>query len=100
MSVRRTCPFLCLAVFLLLPSGVLHAQSEVISFILRSQTKYLPQQPTPTEPNIIYQPTDFASPMLTNPAALSGLTGRTVTKIELVYTTFREVDTFNQTELN
>ena len=82
------------------PARVLLAQSGIFAFILQSKTSYTKQVKTPATIDTLYLPTDFASPALIHPEEAAILKGRVIVKIELVYTTFREVDTFNQQQLN
>jgi len=84
---------------LILFSNNVTAQS-VIPYILKKSAVYVSTVPVKPAPDTLYLPTDFASPALLFPEQYHRISGRVIEKIELVYTTFRESDSFNQYGLN
>lgn len=71
-----------------------------IQYVLNKPVVYVSTVTVKPAHDTVYLPTNFASPALLFPEQCHRISGRIIEKIELVYTTFRESDSFNQQQLN
>lgn len=90
---------LLLAFGLCLFYGTGFGQSAAISHILNKPPNFI-DTIEPDRPNTVYLNCHYASPTILNPGDIELVKNQAIIKVELVYTTHREVLTFNQLQLN
>jgi len=76
------------------------AQTDKIEQILNSKINFIEKVDTASYDNKLYLPTDFNSSQILKLDDLKKILGNVITKVELVYTTFKINGTFDQSELN
>lgn len=90
-------------VFFLLLSPVLRAQTTeaaLINRILKAKPTELEKYAPKAKQGVLLFRTGFNDAVFENPDALNALSDNVITKVELVYTTYRKSETFDQHTLN
>tara|TARA_B100000508_G_scaffold132802_1_gene122083 strand:+ start:39653 stop:41314 length:1662 start_codon:yes stop_codon:yes gene_type:complete len=75
-------------------------QDSRFSHILSHDVKLTPRVVQSKEFNKVWLKTNFASPDILNKSEITKIKGKLITKIELVFTVFKEIPTFDQNSLN
>lgn len=76
------------------------AKSNSIEVILNSKTKTIPRIELTQEENKLFLKTNFASPSIVNPGEIERIWDNVLLRIELVYTTYYQSESFKQRALN
>ncbi len=76
----------------------LNAQTipEQISFILKKTPRTVEKYTKPTKKDVLFLETAFNNAIFTDKTALNSLKDKVILKIELIYTTYRKSETFDQ----
>lgn len=77
-----------------------YGKSNSIEVILNSKTKTVTRIDLKKEANKLFLKTNFASASIVNPEDLKKIRNNVLLKIELVYTAYRQSESFKQRELN
>lgn len=85
---------------ILITSFTIRASSVEISQILKTKPEYLEKIDRSPNAYTVWISCDFGSEKIKNPTSLKKLERNTVLQIELVYTTYKEAESFNQNSLN
>src|SRR5689334_17935842 len=95
-------PYLFL-LFALLAAFSLNAQQTadaLIGKVIRITPRSIPKYDPRPKNNVTYLKTAFNNAIYEDQASLSDLKGKVIIKIELIYTTYRKSETFDQHALN
>jgi len=85
---------------LLLISTLVAGQADKIEYILNSNTGLTNKIEKSRTQNKIFLKTEFASPVILNSSEFKKIKDNAILRIELVYTTYKKSDKFDQKELN
>lgn len=91
-----------LLLFLSFITNVVQAQSvpERIEAILNSRPRTMPKYGTAPKPNVLYLKSDFNNSLFEDKAQLESLKDKEILRVELVYTTYKKNEEFDQRALN
>lgn len=89
--------FICTIGWLL---GTNMAQNVSINYIYKIKSATVDRYPAQNFKDKVVVKMPFASDSISNPSVVKNLIGKMVTKVELIYTTFRTDESFDQPELN
>lgn len=73
---------------------------EKIEAILNTRPRVMPKYGTPVKPRVIYLKSDFNNALFEDKASLEGLKDKEILRVELVYTTYKKNEDFDQRALN
>lgn len=88
-----------LAILLLIVNTTL-GQTDKIEYILNSKVQLKDKIDQVQSESTIFLKTKYASPKIINPSEFKKIQGNVILKIELIFTTFKNSQTFNQKALN
>ncbi len=70
--------------------------SEQVNFILKTTPRSVEKYIKPTKKDVLFLETAFNNAIFTNKALLNSVKDKVILKIELIYTTYRKSETFDQ----
>lgn len=103
MNAKKLCYLLILFSFLTKPSFISAQQkvkADILAYLLATKPQFVNEISKERNPNEIRLRMDFSEASIKNPSTVKSLKGKTITNVELVYTSYKLAKDFSQPKLN